>query len=207
MIFLPLIDNGMGLCRMDYTGSLLNAMSGRDFEWTRVGYPYPEGARNIATHEFLESKCDRMLMIDGDMVFTREHVNMILSHDVPIVGGVYCKKKLGLHLVLDSDSVFSKTPMAANVNPLVEVNWTGTGFMMIHRSVFEKMKPNAPECEMEGMRMNAFWRNELGGHGEDVNFCNAWRALGGKVFVDQRCTLQHEGHAVYPIPGTFQHAA
>jgi len=203
MTFLPIIDNGGGMIRADYAACLLHAMSNRNIEWSRIGYPYPDGSRNIATHEFLESKCDKMFFIDTDIIFDRKHVDMILSHDEPIVAGLYPKKKRGLELVVSTEKRFAQDPNKEGVDPLVRVDWVGTGFMCIRRDVFEAMEHESPEFELEGQKMREYWRCLPGGHSEDREFCEHFRALGGAVYVDQRVTLKHEGIAIYPIAGTF----
>lgn len=54
----------------------------------------------------------------------------------------------------------------------------------------------------DGKPIVEFWKTMPGGHSEDFDFCDRWRALGGKILVDQRITAQHEGSVVYPISGT-----
>lgn len=203
-IFLPIINNGMGLVRANYAALLMDAMNGRRIHWTSIGYPYPDGAMNMATAEFLKSPCERMLIIDGDMVFKRRDVDLLLSHEIPICGAVYTKKALGMHLCLSTveERPFADDAWKEGVAPLVEVEWVGRGFLSIHRSVFEAMW-DAPEYQAEGKTQKAYWKLMPGGHSEDRFLCEKWRSLGGKVFVDQRITLGHEGTACFPIPGTY----
>jgi len=76
--------------------------------------------------------------------------------------------------------------------------------MTIHRSVFEAMEHESPIVDIEGAIMREYWRTLPGGHSEDKEFCQHWRKLGGKILVDQRLCVQHEGSVLYPIPGTFK---
>lgn len=202
-LFLPIIDNGMGLSRTSWALSMLGAFSGRAFVARSISYPYPDGAMNIATADFLESDCDEMLVVDTDIVFTREQIDHLLSHDEPLVFGVYPKKEIGL--------IYPTEPTEENPQPfsgssiLCEVRRTARGFMRVHRSVFEAMKPHVSQytCAQTGRECWAFWRVLLGGHSEDFAFCDLWRSLGGKILIDRRCAVQHEGSAAYPIAGTY----
>jgi len=182
----------------------------RDHDLTLCGisYPYPDGAMNIATAKFLKSDCEEMLLIDTDIIFSPKHVAWLLEHDEPLVFGAYPKKLPGLTFPMEwlgEKSPFSNDWQAEGESPLVEVKRTARGFMRAHRSVFERMADSVPLVEnfVSGDGMREFWKNQPGGHSEDFNFCDRWRALGGRILVDQRITTQHEGTAVYPLPGTF----
>ena len=181
---------------------MLAGFSGRAFTACSISYPYPDGAMNMATALFLESDCEEMLVIDTDVIFTRQHVDWLLSHDEPLVFGLYPKKQAGL--VYPTEALTDANPFEGE-NILCEVKRTARGFMRVHRSVFEGMKPHVPQytCAQTGRESWAFWRVLMGGHSEDFAFCDLWRSLGGKILIDRRCTAQHEGSAVYPIPGTF----
>jgi hypothetical protein len=202
-LFFPIIDNGMGLSRTSWATCMLAALHGRSFTALSVSYPYPDGAMNLATTAFLESDSDEMVVIDTDIVFSRHHLDCLLSHDEPLVFGIYPKKQPGL--------TYPTIYLENNPNPfdgdqiLCEVACTARGFMRVHRSVFEKMKPHVPSytCAQTGKPSWEFWRVLQGGHSEDFNFCQLWRSLGGRVLIDKRCATEHEGSARYPIPGTY----
>ncbi len=184
----------------------LTVLKHRDCFIGSFQHPCPATNGNMATHYFLESNCDRMVIIDLDIMFDPAQLEMLLSHDVPIVAGVYPKKQLGLHLNMQAIHRldFADEPSADGVEPLVEVEWTARGFMAIRREVFEKMEHESPIFDMDGMLAREYWRALPGGHSEDKEFCQHWRKLGGKVLVDQRICVRHEGTVVYPIPGTYK---
>ena len=92
---------------------------------------------------------------------------------------------------------------------LQEVSKTGTGFMLIKRQVFEDMKQHpavkpfksdiglAPELDQHmrtyfdtAVRDNRYYS-------EDWTFCENWRDLGGKIWVDKRVMLRHAGSYVF----------
>lgn len=209
-LFIPFMDNGSksvtALNHFSMVHAALTTLKDRDCLIGSFSHPCPAATGNYATHQFLESDCDRMVIVDLDIMFSPKQLELLISHDVPIVAGVYPKKQLGLTLNLQ---VLNKNDFAETVddqmeNPLVEVEWVARGFMTIHRSVFEAMEHESPIVEMEGMILREYWRTLPGGHSEDKEFCHHWRKLGGKVLVDQRLCVQHEGSALYPIPGTYK---
>lgn len=169
-----------------------------------ISYPYPDGSQNIASASFTKSGYDRLITIDTDEVFEPSDVAKLLAHDVPFVCGIYPKKRPGLEfpiVPLDGDN-----PLLDDGRPsLREVARCARGFSSIHRSVFETMKPHvptyiAPETDLEE---SDYWRHLPGGHSEDFAFCDLWRSLGGKVFIDLDIRVKHEGSCSYPIPGTY----
>lgn len=211
-LFLPIIDNGMGLSRTSWATCLAAACLGPlrkyDVILQPLSYPYPDGAMNIATNDFLASDADEMVVIDTDVIFEPRHLAFLLEHDVPLVFGLYPKKELGLTFPcewLGEENPFSISATSAAEAPLVEVKRVARGFMRVHRSVFEALAPHVPSYTdaQTGKAFKQFWKTLLGGHSEDFNFCDLCHEFGVKVLVDQRIAAQHEGSAVYPIPGTF----
>jgi hypothetical protein len=209
-IYLPVMDNGMGLSRTRWAFSMMRALlsgclgKGRKVSIESFSFPYPDGNANIATASFLSTTLDEIVFIDTDLVFQPSDVEMLLSHDVQLVSGIYAKKKLGLEypiVALESDP----EPFKRNGSDLVEVECVPRGFLRVHRDVFELMKPHVPEyeCAQTGLRSWEFWKNRTGGCSDDFMFCKRYRELGGKVLVDKRIQLLHDGSALYPIKGTY----
>lgn len=202
----------MGLSRTSWAvcgmAACLGVLRQYDVILQPISFPYPDGAANIAANDFLNSGCDEMLLIDTDIIFTDQQLRWLLSHDEPLVFGIYPKKKPGLHFPhewLGEENPFSVGPNDILSNPLVELKRTARGFMRVHREALIRLKNFVSTYEdMEtGKTCSEFWRNLPGGHSDDFAFCDNWRSVGGKVLVDQRVVAQHEGSAVYPIPGTF----
>jgi len=213
-LYIPIIDNGMGLCRAKWATSLFGAamngcFAGRQVTWVQISYPYPEGACNIVGNAFLGSGCDELFLMDIDIVFTPQDVNFLLSHEVPYVGGIVPKRKPGLELAIFNYEPLAENPFAEGVNPLVDAS-CGRGFVRIHRSVFESLIPHVPTYaddqengeDAGGLRYE-FFRSKPGGHSEDFSFCELYRNHGGKTYIDQRILTQHVGDATYPIAGTY----
>lgn len=148
-----------------------------------------------------------MFLHDLDIIYSPQHLEWLLSHDHPYVGGVVPKRVLGLELAIYPYDPLASDPLAPGVEPLIDAD-CGRGFVRIHRDVFDLMKPHVhvyqddQEANSAGAWRWEFFRSKPGGHSEDFQFCEKYRSLGGKPKVDQRICVHHEGSAVYPIKGT-----
>ncbi len=208
-VYFPIADNGGGLSRTKWSISMCalfmsGVLKGRDVQIEEFSFPYPDGCANLSSNAFLQSKFDSIFYIDTDIVFEPKHVAMLLEHDLPIVAGIYPMKKPGLEFPMvalkNNPRPFDKKDTA-----LCEVQCVPRGFTLIHRNVFEAIawKVKKYRSLLSGRDEYEFWRNQPGGHSDDFNFCDIYRSVGGRVFVDQRCTTQHCGNIVYPIKGTY----
>lgn len=95
-------------------------------------------------------------------------------------------------------------------NNLTEVKHVATGFMMINRVVIEKMSEAFPHTKYtddvnyleEHENRYAYALFDCGvedGHylSEDWLFCNRWKKIGGKVYIDVSINLSHTGIEQY----------
>lgn len=89
----------------------------------------------------------------------------------------------------------------------MKVHDAPTGFMVIKRSVFEKMMAAYPELNY--ISDSDYNRENKGPHyrffdcmvdpkskrylSEDYTFCHLWRQIGGDVYVDVQSNLTHQG--------------
>jgi len=176
-----------------------------------VGDSLVSRARNTLTADFLASDCSHLFFIDTDLIFKKEHVAQLAARTgEDIVGGLYPKKIEGpLQYVVNSH--FEPRPVQAN--GLQEMRYVGTGFMKIHRRVFERMIEKYGDTisftpdHNPGQKHYDFW--SVGTYeypdgkrrflSEDWFFCQRAMDLGFKVWADTRIQLQHVGVAVYPL--------
>lgn len=184
------------------------------------GFIFPGGdgisrARNHATHAFLETSCEYHDLIDNDIVFTPEHVKALRRHGpVDIIIGIYAKKTDHISCVYNSLPEGNPPP---DDKGLMEIAYGGTGFMRIHRRVYEAMIAGHPElaykCDIDGQTKYDLWgmgvadcpvRKERRYLTEDWMFCNRARALGHRVWADTTIDLGHIGTAVYPLAPALQ---
>ena len=108
---------------------------------------------------------------------------------------------------------YGKTPVGANVddNGFVEVAEAPTGFMVIKRDVFYRMMkrypnlnyrpdgpPNHPKAHLHWLFFDCMVDPDYNRYlSEDFAFCRRWRDMGGRIFVDTECRLQHLGQHMY----------
>ncbi len=163
-------------------------LSGPDFK----GGPYIEDNRNWLVHRFLKSDADTLIFLDDDITWDEAAVVKLYHSDHALCGGAYPKKQ--------DDLTFTTKLLPNTHGEFHEAAWLPGGFMLIRRGVFEQMRPHVPSHTDEsfgGERVYAYFQNAHylpdGKVGEDVEFCNRWRALGGKVWCLPNIDFEHQG--------------
>jgi hypothetical protein len=158
-------------------------------------------ARNTLVAKFLNNPTSTHIMfIDADIGWEPWHLLVLLNRDVDVIGGLYPMKSLPVKWVVNG---FEGAEQGSD--GLQEVSKTGTGFMLVKRHVFEKLKEHP---EVKPFNNDIGLPKELDQHlrtyydtavrdnryySEDWTFCENWRDIGGKVWVDKRVLLRHTG--------------
>jgi hypothetical protein len=217
---------------------LQNVMSKYGIE-TKFSFLFNESlitrARNYLVDEFLRSDCTHMLFIDSDIGYSAQDVVALMALDKDVIGGPYPKKAINWENVakaarqhpdmepqelekLVGQYVFNvvKGTKSFSVTEPLEVMEIGTGFMMIKREVFDKMKEAYPNIHykpdhvgqknFDGARyIHAYfdtvidYENSITGGGsdrylsEDYMFCQMWRKIGGQIYLCPWMKTQHVG--------------
>ena len=162
-------------------------------------------ARNTLTAKFLHNKDSTHLMfIDADIGWEPWHLLVMLDRDVDVIGGLYPMKSLPVKWCVNGFEGAEEGP-----DGLQEVSKTGTGFLLIKRAVFEKLnehpatKPFMNDIGLPA-ELNPYMKTyfdtavrENRYYSEDWTFCENWRDLGGRVWVDKRILLKHTGTYVF----------
>ena len=178
-----------------------------------VGDSLVARARNRLAAQFLASDCTHLLFLDTDLIFSPDHIARLVSHDEPIVAGLYPKKQTDLAWVCNLDEG-SET----DDRGLHPARYAGTGCLLIAREVFEKIRELHPEIEYdpdEGDTGEVKWdffatgvRLFEGSAGtparrrylsEDWMFCQRALDLGSDIWMDTGVILRHVGECVYPL--------
>jgi len=186
-------------------------------------------ARNTIVSEFLKNaRATHLLFIDSDIKFRPEHVHRLLKADKDLVAGLYPLKALDWNgaIARRRENLESLEDLALNYvgnpcppgeaewdGPLVTGNCAGTGFMMIKRSLLERMIEAYPELCYSSIgtypRLKATPATQYALFdcmiepktkaylSEDYAFCWRWRQLGGKIWLDTEGRLIHVGHHEY----------
>jgi hypothetical protein len=169
-------------------------------------------ARNTLTAKFLHNKESTHLMfVDADIGWEPWHLLVMLNRDVDVIGGLYPMKSLPVKWCVNGFDGAEEGP-----DGLQEVSKTGTGFMLIKRHVFEKLdahpatRPFANDIGLPA-ELNPYMKTyfdtavrENRYYSEDWTFCENWRDLGGKVWVDKRVLLKHTGTYVFDFQAQDQ---
>ncbi len=218
-ISVPLLDNGNGDVKANFMICHTAAFAGRTIEMTRASDSHPDRGMNKIANDFLATTNDLWLCIDADLHFTKRDIDNLLSHDLPLVYGIYPKKQDDTPpccATLDGD-----TAPIPDKNGLIELRRVGRGFMLVRRDLLEAMKEDAGgpalryhnhgRVEWCFFQSGPIWGEySTAGEGQDADgypirewvsedfmFCDRARSLGIKVIADSRIVLAHEGPKVY----------
>lgn len=191
-------------------------------------------ARNGLVHEFLtKSTVDYLLFIDADVEFRPEDILAMMSYEKELIAGPYPKKHINWPIVIEAiklgiedpnylsrlvgEYVFTTLDKETKMEEIVRVSEAGTGMMLIHRSVFKKLKEAFPENYYEsdhsrdvlsGLKkeMHAYFRTAIENNrylSEDYYFCHKWREIGGDVWLFPWAITTHYG--TYGFQGSVGH--
>ncbi len=180
-------------------------------------------SRNTLVAHFLGgSTASHMMFIDADIGFRPAQVKRMLDFDADVVAGMYPLKALRweqpatlkhpedprtalLHYV----GQFETGDALATRDGFVTGVYCGTGFMLMKRSVLERMVAAHPETAYRSDHVHT--ASGAGGGAahalfeclidpdtgeylsEDFGFCRRWRALGGTLWLDTLGSLSHTG--------------
>lgn len=192
-------------------------------------------ARNYLVDEFLRTDFTHLLFIDSDIHYDAQDILALMALDKDVIGGPYPKKAINWKNVAEAarkypnldpreletlvgDYVFNavKGTKSFSVTEPLEVMEIGTGYMMVKREVFDKMKEAYPmihykpdhvgQANFDGSRyIHAYfdtvidYKDSITGGGsdrylsEDYMFCQMWRKIGGQIWLCPWMKTQHVG--------------
>ena len=163
-------------------------------------------ARNTLVAKFLQNpSTTHLFFVDADIGWEPWHLLALINHDEDVVCGLYPMKSLPVKWVVNGVEG-GETKADGN---LIEVSKAGTGFMLVKRHVFDKLNahpavkpfnndiglPKELDPFLKTYYDTAVRENRY--YSEDWTFCENWRDLGGKVWVDRRVLLRHTGTYVF----------
>jgi hypothetical protein len=162
-------------------------------------------ARNTLTAKFLDMPdATHLFFVDADIGWEPWHLLVLLNRDKDVIGGLYPMKTMPIKWVVNGFEGAEEGP-----DGLQEVSKAGTGFLLMKKHVFDKMKTHPavkqykndigldPKFDQHlktyfdtAVRQNRYYS-------EDWTFCENWRDMGGKIWVDKRVLLRHSGAYVF----------
>lgn len=161
-----------------------------------AGMPF-DHARNVAAMRALEVGARWLFFLDSDVIPPHDAVLRLMSHNQPVVSGLYCRRSPPAAIPVMQRGGQWVTEFPANA--LIEVDVVGTGCLLIRRDVLENMKPSDPRRGKHWFD----WRVDMQGidppghaMSEDFTFCRRVREeMGLKVLVDTSVVCKHIGYA------------
>jgi len=182
-------------------------------------------ARNTLTEMFLRTYDDYLLFIDSDEGFNAAAIVRMIEEEVDLIGAAVPmkginwervkaaaksdKKDLSSFTSIYNVNISEKQKQSLKENPgeKVEVDYIGSGLMLIHRNVFQKLKEHTPSYRSDqtstggisyGETVYDFWRTEIDAESnrllsEDYNFCKMWKSVGGKIYLAPYVKVVHVG--------------
>jgi hypothetical protein len=189
--------------------------------------------RNLCVSAFLQSKSTHLLFIDSDISFDTHCVKHLLEADKDVISIPYPLKDISWSKAVELQKkgrlkteedfkkrAFYRYPIRVSDQKdikikenIIEVEHSPTGFMMIKRDVFTKMKKKYHDKNINQdtlingklQKIPEMWNFFDTLHdpvkktylGEDFAFCKLWREMGGKchAYIDDEIT--HVGEHSY----------
>jgi len=162
-------------------------------------------ARNTLTAKFLAMPdATHLFFVDADIGWEPWHLLVLLNRDVDVIGGLYPMKTMPIKWVVNGFDGAEEGP-----DGLQEVSKAGTGFLLMKKHVFEKLNTHPAVKQYKNdigldpmydqylktyfdtaVRQNRYYS-------EDWTFCENWRDLGGRIWMDKRVLLRHSGSYVF----------
>lgn len=157
--------------------------------------------RNRLVKSFMESDCTHMLCIDSDLGWHADSVVEMLKKDMEFIAGVYPAR--GIEKVFTFRPIFKEDGSVVNdpVKGLLKMQAIPAGFMLLKRSVLEKMIACRPDLEFipkdpKAASGHALFNTEIyEGEfwGEDYIFCLRAQDAGIDIWVDPMLQFNHAG--------------
>lgn len=172
--------------------------------WTALtGMPF-DHARNTGCLKLLELGWEWLYFLDDDVIPPNDVLIKLMSHNKPIVSGVYYRRYAPLAPVMLLESENGSGPQWITQYPensLIKVDYVGSGCLLIHRSVLESLPPLSNRCHWFEWRCDRTDLTHLEKTSEDFTFCKHARNHGFEIFVDTSIQCIHAGLGSSSIEG------
>jgi len=229
-----------GQCYGAYTDSLVKLVRGLEALGIEIHFcalfneSHIDRARNVITNEFLKSNFNYLLFIDSDISgFNATHVSAMLDRDKEITCGFYPKKRINWAVIIEAvkagladkdpevlakfvgDMVFTPalnddSNRTRSIYELTLLHEGGTGFMLVKREVFARIRFDNPELTYFGdgpdkPEITAFFDAKIDPIEvpykrfltEDYDFCRLARQSGFDIWLAPWIKLTHHGYYAF----------
>lgn len=184
----------------------LVALTGRGDRFSLIDYcgsGIIADARAEICAQFLESDSTDLVMIDHDVAWKENGLLRLLDHPVDFVAGSYPFRRdpivFPIRYIPEREELWADPETG-----LLEVAGVPGGFLRVTRNALLKMTEAHPELiydhKTEGKPIVGLFEPYRIGRkklSEDYSFCQRWRDLGGKVWVDPMISMSHTGNKTF----------
>lgn len=172
-------------------------------------------ARFLADKEFTH-----LMMIDDDVSWLQGSIRGLLAAEEEFICGLYPRRSDPLTFNFRADYDGKDGVLNVNDKGLIEGIWAvPAGFMLLSRAACEKMVAAYPHLIFESEKVQDVNGKYVGGYtahalfdpyflsqgegrppvklGEDYAFCQRWKDIGGKIYVDPAVIMGHTGRKTF----------
>lgn len=173
---------------------------GVEYDWlTERNESLVHRARMEMTAAFLRTEHTHLFWIDADIEFSPEDVAALWNMQADVAVGVYAMKKRERQMF----AAWHKGKLVTDLDQFkepIEVDYAGTGFMLIRRGVIENLAVTSMKWEGANGPVPALFMTPIHNgilESEDYHFCRIAREAGFKIVMDPAVRLGHWGSYRY----------
>lgn len=158
-------------------------------------------ARAFIVSRFLSGQGTDLVLIDNDVSWQAGALLRLIDYPVDLVAGVYPRRsdpvEFPVRYIEDRPEVW-----AGPATGLIEVAGAPAGFMRCSRVMLEQMVAAYLDLAYERRGETVpglFEPYKIGNRklSEDYSFCQRWRDIGGKVWIDPEIRMGHVGFKTF----------
>jgi hypothetical protein len=151
-------------------------------------------SRNDLFQMAYESEVDYLFFIDSDMSWKPEDFFKLVDSKEDFILATGCKK------VDELTYTIKILPESKLEDEIIEIEGGGCAFMRLSKNVISKIWGNSEEYNEPHKKGKMIFNISIvDGElvSEDISFCNNWRMLKGKIYLDSSINLNHYGNKTY----------
>jgi hypothetical protein len=156
-------------------------------------------ARTTLANLFLKTKHEAMIFIDDDIGFSRNDYLELVASDNPYVSGLYPGKSDPMEFIFRDKDMKTVAPESLPKTGLIEVGLIPTGFLKVHRCVFEKIVERGLAQPFKRGEMHHYFPSSVVDdyiQSEDYSFCNLAKQAGFPPVINCAIRLEHDGRRI-----------
>ena len=160
------------------------------------GLPF-DHARNEIVRKSMAAGATWTFFLDDDVLAPPEAFSQMMAWGKPVVSGLYYKRQGNIIPTAYQESSTGPVPILKVGHPQI-VDFVGGGCLLVHRSVFEKVKFPWFKWTVDDESLKPHERL-----GEDFNFCKKARKEGFQILWDTTVRCRHLGEGWSDENGKF----